>query len=306
MRPAFHIAGPTAVGKSSVAVELALRLDGEILSADSMQVYRGLDIGTAKSTTQRSLVPHHLIDLVEPVEGFDTARWLAAAIQAEAAVCARGHVPIFCGGTGLYFRAWLEGLDAAPASEPALRSELEALPLPVLLDELEREDPATFGRIDRQNPRRVVRAVEILRLRKNSEVKSISRAPVVAGSRPAASDSVFVLRRAPEDLRRRMEERVDAMFAAGLVDETRRLLARGLASNRTAMQAIGYRQVVEYLAGDRDLPATVALIKTRTWQFGRRQMTWFRHRARVVWMDVGEGESPAETAQRILQHGIRG
>lgn len=150
-----------------MAVALAQRLGGEILTVDSMQVYRGLDIGTAKPTqSKRSLVPHHLIDLVGPEASFDTIRWLDAAHQAEADVRRRGRLPIFCGGTGLYFRALLEGLDDLPASDPHLRQELEATPLAELLGRLKMLDPGTFGRIDRQNPRRVVRAVEILRSRR--------------------------------------------------------------------------------------------------------------------------------------------
>ncbi len=298
IRPSVHIAGPTAVGKSAVAVALAQRLGGEILTVDSMQVYRGLDIGTAKPTSERSLVPHHLIDLVGPEAGFDTVRWLDAAHQAEADVRRRGRLPIFCGGTGLYFRALLEGLDPLPASDPHLRQELEATPLAELLAELERLDPGTFGRIDRQNPRRVVRAVEILRLG-GPMVPTPSPAQ---RTRPGSTEPIFVLTRGPEDLRRRMDARVEAMVAEGLVEETRRLMEHGLAGNRTAMQAIGYRQVAEYLHGERDLAATVALIKTKTWQFGKRQMTWFRKRTGVVWMEIGESEPPATTADRIVNH----
>lgn len=296
IRPAFYLAGPTAVGKSSVAVELAVRLGGEILTADSMQVYRGMDIGTAKPTVEREVVPHHLIDLVDPTEGFDAARWLEAARRTHAEVQARGRVPVFCGGTGLYFRAWLEGLDPMPAADPELRRELESMPLTELLAELAQGDPEVYARLDRQNPRRVVRAVEILRL---GGAKPLRMAPV-GPAEERVPEPILVLRRSPEDLRRRMEQRVDAMFSAGLVEETRGLLGRGLAGNRTAMQAIGYRQVAEYLGGERDLAATVALIKTRTWQYGRRQVTWFRQRPGVVWVDIPAGEPAPRTAQRIL------
>ncbi|MGE3310037.1 MAG: tRNA (adenosine(37)-N6)-dimethylallyltransferase MiaA [Limisphaerales bacterium] len=301
--PALHLAGPTASGKSAVAVELALRLGGEILSADSMQVYRGLDIGTAKPTAERTLVPHHLIDLAEPGEGFDVTRWLDAARAAVAAVRARGRVPIFCGGTGLYFRAWLEGFDPLPAPDPALRQVLEHTPLAELLEELKRDDPDTHDRIDRFNPRRVVRAVEILRLG-GSGRRTRTRAGTPGGasaSVAASAEPVFVLRRVAEDLRRRMETRVDAMFARGLVEETRSLLSRGLGDNRIALQAIGYRQVVEHLRGERDLADAIALVKSRTWQYGRRQMSWFRSKPGVVWVDVGVAETPAEVADRILQ-----
>lgn len=300
----IHLSGATASGKSAVAVELATRLNGEILSADSMQVYRGLDLGTAKPTAaERARVPHHLLDLAEPGDGFDTARWLEAARQAREAVVARGRIPILCGGTGLYFRAWFTGLEALPPSDPALRSTLEALPLEVLLSELADRAPDVLGTLDTRNPRRVVRAVEILRLGGSRRPRPPHRWPAAdsGAAAPASGESVIVLRRTPDDLRRRMEARVDAMFAAGLVEETRQLLARGLANNRTALQAIGYRQVVDFLRGVRDLEATMKLVKARTWQFGRRQMAWFRHQLPVIWLDVAPGEDPRTTAGKVLK-----
>src|SRR6266446_4799878 len=159
------IAGPTAVGKSAVALALADRIRGEIISVDSMQVYRGLDTGTAKPSAQeRQLVPHHLIDVVELNEPFDAARFSKLAHAAVADIQQRGGVPILCGGTGLYFKAFLQGLGEAPSANAALRAELEVMPLPELLRELEKNDPVTFAKIDRQNPRRVVRALEVIRL----------------------------------------------------------------------------------------------------------------------------------------------
>jgi tRNA dimethylallyltransferase len=241
------IAGPTAAGKSAVALELAASLGGEIVSVDSMQVYRHLDLGTAKpSASERARIPHHLLDVVELTEPFDAAAFVRAATTAIAEIQARGAVPILCGGTGLYFNAWLNGLGTAPAPDPALRAELEALPLPVLLDELARRDWVTFDEIDVENRRRVVRAVEVIRLTGQpfSQVRAIwpERAPSLIGRS-------FGLTRPRLDLVRRIDARVDAMFAAGLVEETRRLLELGLDRNRTAMQAIGYRQVVEHLRG---------------------------------------------------------
>ena len=159
------LAGPTASGKSAVATLLAEQLNGEIISVDSMQVYRGLDIGTAKPTPEeRARLPHHLIDVVDLTESFDAARFVALAGRAVAEIQSRGRLPIFCGGTGLYFKAWLEGLGDAPPSDAMLRATLEATPRGHLLSELERTDPTTFARIDRQNPRRVIRAIEVIRL----------------------------------------------------------------------------------------------------------------------------------------------
>src|SRR5258706_9064770 len=163
LRPLL-LAGPTAVGKSEVALRLAEKLGGEIISVDSMQVYRGLDLGTAKpSAADRARVPHHLIDVVDINEPFDAAKFVELARRAVAEIQARGRVPVLCGGTGLYFKAFLEGLGDAPPADPALRAELEAAPLPGLLRELAERDPASYEKIDRRNPRRVVRAVEVIR-----------------------------------------------------------------------------------------------------------------------------------------------
>ncbi len=163
--PSIFLVGPTASGKSAVALALAEKVGGEIISVDSMQVYRGLDIGTAKpSAEERARVPHHLIDIVELTEPFDAARFVELARRAEADIRARQRVPIFCGGTGLYFKAYLEGLGSAPPSDSKLRAELEATPLHELLHELSQRDPVTYERIDRQNPRRVIRALEVIRL----------------------------------------------------------------------------------------------------------------------------------------------
>lgn len=298
---ALFLAGPTASGKSGVALALARRLDGEIISVDSMQVYRGLDIGTAKpSATEQRAIPHHLIDVVELAETFDAARFVTLARAAEADIRQRGRRPVFCGGTGLYFKAYLEGLGAGPASSPALREELERMPLADLLAELARADAATYAAIDRRNPRRVIRAVEVLRLT-GGPVGTLRAAWSGPGPGGLSQPPCFGLRRTAEDLRRRIEARVEAMFAAGLVAETAALLERGLAGNRTALQAIGYRQVVEHLRGERSLGETLALVKARTWQLARRQMTWFRHQMAVEWIDVGMEDRDDAIAQRILE-----
>jgi len=295
--PVF-LAGPTAVGKSAVALALAELRGGEIISVDSMQVYRGLDLGTAKpSAAERARVRHHLIDVVEPTETFDAAKFVRLAETAVKDIQARGRVPIFCGGTGLYFKAWLDGLGEAPPSDARVRAELEATPLAELLVELERRDPVTFARIDRQNPRRVVRALEVIRL--TGKPFSAQRAAWTADRRPQTTDRVFCLTREPADLRARIEARVDAMFAAGLVEETRALLARGLESNRTAMQALGYRQVVEHLRGARGLAETVALVKTKTWQFARRQGTWFRGQLAVEQVPLAADADAAALAEEL-------
>lgn len=294
------LGGPTAVGKSEVALELAERLGGEIVSVDSMQVYRGMDIGTAKpGAEERRRVPHHLIDVVEVTEPFNAARFAALAWDAVRAIRARGKVPVLCGGSGLYFKAFLEGVGQGPAPDSNLRRELESLPTDVLLAELARVDPATYSKIDRRNRRRVIRAVEVVRLtgKPFSALKTVWDDPAITQT---LYKRFFVLTRVPGDLRARIESRVDRMFQLGLVEETRQLLARGLESNPTAMQALGYRQVVEYLRGVRTLAETIQLVKVRTWQFARRQLTWFRHQTRAQWLHVTPEMSPGQIAELIL------
>lgn len=280
------IAGPTAVGKSELALHLAETLGGEIISVDSMQVYRGLDIGTAKpSTAERARVRHHLIDVAELSEKFDAARFVDLAQRAAREIEARGGVPVFCGGTGLYFKALLEGLGEAPAADEKLRAELEATPQTELLAELAARDPETFAAIDRQNPRRVLRAIEVIRL--TGKKFSAQRAEWQSAARPGpAAARFFCLTRPPGELQARIQARVDKMFAAGLVAETRGLLEQGLAENPTALQALGYRQVVEHLRGGPGLAETIELVKIRTRQFAKRQLTWFRKYAAAEWIEL--------------------
>ncbi|MFO1515173.1 MAG: tRNA (adenosine(37)-N6)-dimethylallyltransferase MiaA [Verrucomicrobiota bacterium] len=304
-RPIF-IAGPTAVGKSAVALALAQKVGGEIISVDSMQVYRGLDLGTAKPTAaERARVRHHLLDVVELTEPFDAAKFVSLARVAVSQIQARGRVPVFCGGTGLYFKAYLEGLGEAPPSDEKLRAGLEAAPLADLLRELEQRDPVTFARIDRNNPRRVVRALEVIRL--TGKPFSEQRAEWQAGTSrgddrklPHTVPGILVLSRAATDLQARINARVDAMFAAGLVEETRQLRQRGLEQNKTALQAIGYRQVVEHLRRDRSLADTIELVKIKTRQFAKRQMTWFRKQANVKWVELQPGVSVPEMCEQLL------
>ncbi len=295
MKPVYLV-GPTASGKSAAALSLAQRLNGEIVTVDSMQVYRGLDIGTAKPTrAEQEAIPHHLIDVVDLTDSFDAAKFVALATEVVDGIKSRGKVPIFCGGTGLYLKAWLSGLGDAPSSDPDLRAELESTTLEELLNELREKDPVTFERIDRENPRRVVRAIEVIRL--TGKPFSDQRAGWTEGNGPDAT--VFCLSREPNILRDRINQRVDIMFDSGLVTETQDLLTRGLEQNRAAMQAIGYRQVVEHLNGARDLEETISLIKTKTWQFARRQGTWFRNQLQVTKINVTPDQDIESVASQI-------
>jgi len=301
LRPVF-IAGPTAVGKSGIALALAEQLGGEIISVDSMQVYRGLDIGTAKPLpAERARVPHHLIDICDLTESFDAAQFIRRAQLAVAEIQSRERVPVFCGGTGLYFNAFLSGLGEAPSANPELRAELERMPFDALLKELRERDLAAYEKIDKQNPRRVIRAVEVIRLtgKKFSEQRAEWKSTVHSPQ----STVFFCLTRQPADLHARINIRVDEMFRHGLVDETRGLLQRGLEQNQTAMQAIGYRQVVEHLRGEGSLAETIEQVKIRTRQFAKRQLTWFRRQLDPEWIELKPGES-LEMAVANLQREI--
>jgi tRNA dimethylallyltransferase len=292
------IAGPTAVGKSAVALRLAETIGGEVVSVDSMQVYRGLDIGTAKPMApDRSRVPHHLIDMLDLDQNFDAAEFVRHASSAIEDIRSRGKAPVLCGGTGLYFSALAHGLGEAPPSDPALRAELEQIAQETLLEELARRDPQTHEVIDRMNRRRVIRAVEVLRL--TGRPFSAQRGKWPGTPAGEKTRRAFLIMRSRHDLHNRINERVDRMFAAGLVDETRRLLEGGLEKNRNAMQALGYRQVVEYLHGARPLPETIELVKIRTGQFAKRQMTWFKKYFHGEKIELSAGEYVEDAVKQI-------
>src|SRR5512133_2578829 len=302
------LVGPTACGKSDVALLIAQKLGGEIISVDSMQVYRGLDIGTAKpSIADRARMPHHLIDVVELAESFDAAQFAALATEAAEKIRSHGRVPILCGGTGLYFKALLHGLGETPRTDAELRAELANTAIETLLAELAEKDPVTYSQIDRQNPRRVIRAVAVLRLTgKPYSGQKANWKPTGAPEGPftdmAEAEPAIGILRSMEDLKKRIDHRVDEMFRHGLVEETRVLMARGLVQNDSAMQALGYRQVVEHLQGQRGLEETVSLVKTRTRRFAKRQMTWFRRQLTTLWVAVEPGEPPGVTADRVIAH----
>jgi tRNA dimethylallyltransferase len=231
--------------------------------------------------------------VVEVSERFDVARYVALAHAAIADIQHRGRTPLIVGGTGLYLRALTEGLSEAPDADPALRAELEALGREPVLDELRRADPEAAARIGPHNFRRLVRALEICRLtgRKSSDLRrqwDRSRPPLMHG-----------LERDRADLYARCDARVEAMFRAGLVDEVRSLLPRGLAENITARQALGYKEVIAHLRGEATLEETVEMVKTRTRQFAKRQLTWFRHQARVEWIRVAANDETETVVERL-------
>jgi len=285
------IVGPTASGKTVLAVSLAERLGGEIVNADSRQVYRGMDIGTAKPTAdQRARVRHWLVDVADPAEGFNLGRFAELAGQALSDIWSRGRPAFLAGGTGQYVWALLEGWRV-PRVPPdrTLRRELEALAEREGPQALQRElaavDPEAASRIDARNVRRLVRALEVYRL--TGQPISAWRARAI----PEFDSLIIGLRCERRELYRRIDARVEAMLTAGLVEEVRGLLTQGHRPDLPAMSGIGYRQVCQHLAGELSLAEAVERIKTETHRLARMQHTWFRaDDARIRWLDVTRGE----------------
>ena len=295
--PLIVILGPTAVGKTALSLTLCERFDGEIVSADSRQIYRGMDIGTDKaSPADRQRVPHHLLDLCTPDEVLTLATYQQLAYAAIDGVHARGRVPFLVGGTALYVRAVVQGLriPAAPP-DPALRAELEAFLAEhgraTLFDRLRRLDPRTAAVIDGQNPRRVLRALEIFLSTGRSKVDLEGASP------PPYRTLLIGLDRPRTLLYRRIDQRVDSMFAAGLVEETRRLLDAGYGPTLPAMTGLGYREVIAHLRGELTLAQAVERVKVETHRFVRHQYTWFRRMPQVQRFDLEEADAAAQIRQ---------
>jgi tRNA dimethylallyltransferase len=287
-RDCWFLVGPTASGKTQLSHALARSLAAEIVSLDSMAVYRGMDIGTAKPTpAERGEVPHHLIDLVEPDQEFSLAQYVDAAHAAVADIQERGRAALFVGGTPLYLKALLRGIFTGPPADWAFRHHWQAIAAAeghdVVHAELARVDPLTAARLHPRDVRRVTRALEVF-AKTGRSITELQQQ--FDRARPADQCRVFVLAWPREQLAARIQERVDAMFAAGLVDEVRQLLAGPHSPGSTAAQAVGYREVIEYLRGQRDLPATVELVKLRTRQFAKRQMTWFRSLSECLFLNA--------------------
>ena len=299
--PVLALVGPTASGKTEAGVQVAEALGAEILSVDSMLVYRGMDVGTAKPTAeQRARVPHHLLDLVNPSEPFSVAAFQAAAREAADDVRRRGARPLLVGGSGLYFRAVVDDLEF-PGTDPsvrgALEEEAEALGAERMYRRLAALDPVAASRIEPGNVRRTVRALEVAAITGRPfssfaaawEVFEPGRARV-AGVRSSA-----------DDLGQRIEARVDGMLAAGWLDEVRSLVDAGFGGWLTASQAIGYAELARHQAGELDLEDAVRQTVARTRTLARRQMAWFRRDPRIRWFDVGpEGATPF--VDRIVAH----
>lgn len=298
--PVLVITGPTASGKTAVAVEVARQLDGEVISLDSRQVYRGMDIGTAKpSIAERGGIPHHGFDLVEPDERFNAGRFAALARGWIDDIRARGRTPVLAGGTGFFLRALTNPMFEEPALDPALKESwkryLAALPVEELARWARVLDPAAVERVtDRQ---RLARVVEIAMM----TGRTLAWWQRTAETAPAIDPRVFVLDLPRAELYRRIEARVDAMIDAGLPGEVRALALRGYDESAPGMNATGYIELAPHVRGERSLDEAVALIKAATRRYARRQMTWLRHQLPPgsTWLDATD--PIADIARRIVR-----
>lgn len=302
-KPVVVIVGPTAVGKSRIAVEVAKMFETEVLTADSRQVYRGMDVGTDKpALEERQAVPHRLIDLVDPDESFNAGLYRRQAIDEIERLYRDCRLPLVVGGTGLYVRTLLKGLCDAPPADPivreALRQEAEDQGSDRLYARLVAVDPVIAARLHPRDESKVIRALEVYQLsgRRMSEFQQEHG----FAERPFAT-LMIGLNRDRDMLYRRIEGRIDWQLAHGLIEETKRLLAQGYQRDSAAMKGLGYRQVAEHLAGEYDAAEMVRRFKRDTRHFSKRQMTWFRKEPGIQWLMIEEPESVPHTTTRVIE-----
>ena len=305
MNPIICLAGPTASGKTALAVQLARELKGEVVSCDSMQVYRRMDIGTAKPTGEEMQgIPHHMIDVADPWEDYSVSRYCRAAAPIVEDILTRGKTAVIAGGTGLYMDSLVRGNDFAPFPSTGVREELEAqadaLGLDAMLERLREIDPETAGRV--RDRKRILRALEVY-LETGETITVHNRrtqeqpprfTPLWLGLDYENRDTLYA----------RINRRVDLMLERGLLEEIRQLLAEGLSPKATSMQAIGYKEFVAVLEGRRSLAEAAEEVKQSSRRYAKRQLTWFRRNQAIHWIVREEDEAPEEIirqARQILQ-----
>jgi len=284
MKPVIVLLGPTGVGKTGASILLAKDLNTEIISADSMQIYRHMDIGTAKpSEGERVAVRHHMIDIIDPSEPYSTGRYIGEVQPIIERLLNKGKIPVVVGGTGLYIKAMTRGIFSGPSSDPELRSRLLAMEeeekgsLYAYLCEI---DPEAAEKIEKNNIRRVIRAIEVC-VKSGSPISSLQKDL----TRPLPYDFVKIgLTRERKELYAMIDERVDIMLKQGLQDEVKKIL--GMRPDRTPLQAIGYKEIIRFLNHEIDLQEAVRLIRRNSRRYAKRQFTWFRQEDGVHWLDV--------------------
>jgi len=303
----IFLVGPTASGKSAAGIVVAEAAGAEIISLDSMQLWRGMDIGTAKpSAAERARVPHHLIDVLDPSESYSVGRYVEAASRSAADILARGRLPLFVGGTALYLKALTAGFFEGPPADWALRRRLReaaAAQGPEHLHRRLREiDPAAADRIHPNDLRRIIRAIEVYE-KTGTPISCLQRQWTDA--RPDDSPPIIGLDRDRADLYERIDRRVDQMMAEGLPDEVRRLLERPAGPpagpGLEASQALGYKELIAHLRGELGLAEAVELIKRNSRRFAKRQLTWFRAFPQMIWVRVEREDPPEAVAGKVLE-----
>ncbi len=295
-KPLIVITGPTATGKTDFSLKLAREVGGEIISADSMQVYKGLDIGTDKVSEEvRREIPHYLIDVVEPREKFSVADFVRLSDEAIKEIWSKGKYPIVVGGTGFYIKALLYGLPKTPPASEKLRKELSKLPTEALYRELLSVDSEYAKKIGERDRKRIIRALEVYRL----TGKPLSSFKVWSEKPRYPFLGYFLYRNRPE-LYRRIEDRVDSQIERGLLKEAKELLKFG--EDTTAFQALGYKEMVDYLKGIKSLDEAVRTLKRRTKEFAKRQFTWFRKEPGFKWINLSE--VPEEVVLELIKEDL--
>jgi len=299
--PLLAIVGPTATGKTDLSVRVARNLGAEIVSADSMLVYRHMNIGTAKPTPEETKgVPHHLIDVADPGEMYNVSRYSHSAVKVIELLHRRKKLPILVGGTGLYVKAVIDGYNFSKVgTDPELREKLtkecENLGSEALHHRLKKVDPETAARLHTNDVKRVIRALEVFYLSGrtlSSDAGKLEKSPY--------NILMYGLTMDRKELYSRIEQRVDKMLGQGLVDEVKGLLDKGYSSSLTSMQGLGYKEIILYLNGALSLGEAVDLLKMNTRRFAKRQLTWFRRDGRIRWIDVGQ-RTAEEVSEEITK-----
>ena len=305
MTKLLAIVGPTASGKSELALTIASHLNGEILSADSRQVYRLLDIGTSKPTAEdQAKIPHHFVNLLDPVRDFNAGEFGIEARKRIADIIARGRQPILVGGSGLYVKAVIDGFFSGPGRDPEIRRQIEARLHKqgpgVLLEELSKIDPVSASLMEPSKPRRIVRALEVY---------SITGIPLSAFHKKQSTalsieNVQFGLEWDRARLYERIDARVDSMLARGLIEEVKNLHRQGYDHRLNALNTVGYKEVFDFLEGRSSYEEMVELMKRNTRRFAKRQLTWFRRDSRIKWITM-DGSTSLERVADIVENDLR-
>lgn len=303
-KPLVILTGPTAVGKTALSIELAKKIDGEIVSADSMQVYRNMDIGTAKIKPEEMQgIPHHLIDILEPEEPFHVAEFKKLAKEAVNEIHARGKIPILTGGTGFYIQALLYDISFDAEDDDGYREFLQEIAAKEdgpdeLYRMLQEADARSAEAIHKNNVKRVIRALEYLHI--NGEPISIHNEREQKKTTPYQA-AYFVLTMDRAVLYKRIEKRIDEMLSSGLIEEVKALKERGLTTEYVSMQGLGYKEIYAYLTGELSLEEAVYRLKRDTRHFAKRQLTWFRRERDVIWIDKDAYDSETAILTDMLE-----